>query len=111
MVQQQQQQALRAACIAGGRDALLDWRGLQMLPHEGKQFGLAKTRPATQLVLTAESLQVGFGELIELEVRDRQQAGALSEEGVVTVVEALGLAVEVGVETAGVAGKEAAEGV
>jgi hypothetical protein len=61
-------------------------------------------------VLAAEGLQLGFGEAIELEIRRQQHGGGFGQQVVVALVDALGLAVEVGVEAAGVAGEGAAEG-
>lgn len=115
LIEEQQQQALAAAGV-GGVDG--DWhrcrgwggRALEVLRHEGDQVGTAQARPAAQAVLAAEGLQLGFGEVIELEIRRQQNGGGVGQQVVVALVDALGLAVEVGVEAAGVAGEDAAEG-
>jgi len=115
VIEEQQQQALGAAGVCdvqGGRDFCRVWwrRALEVLLHEGEQIGLAQARPAAQAVLTAEGLQLGLGEAVEREIQRQQEAWGCSQQGLVAVVDALSLAVEVGIEAAGVAGEDAAEG-
>lgn len=113
LIEEQQQQALAAAGVGGvdgGWHRCRGWcgRALEVLGQEGEQVGVAQARPAAQAVLAAEGLQLGFGEAIELEIRRQQHGGGFGQQVVVALVDALGLAVEVGVEAAGVAGEDAA---
>ena len=127
VAEHQQQEPLGAARIGGCTHACglslrrplrrllaLYWRGLQLgrqlQLHEGQQVIAAQLRPTTKLFLTTEAFQLRDSHRFQVETRRQQESGCFRQQQLLAIVQAMGLALQIVVQTPGVIGEDRSQG-